>query len=387
MTQPPGYEQGDKSRFVCKLNKAIYGLKQAPRAWFETLKAHLLSLGFVMTRSDSSLFVRHSVDEVMYLLVYVDDIILTGNNLSSIQVVIDEMNRVFSLKDLGVLSYFLGIEITYVANGFVLSQQKYIRDLLHRCGMESANGLPTPMISNCHLSLNDGSPIPNVTEYRSIVGALQYVVITRPEIAFSVNRVCQFMHSPLDTHFQAVKRILRYLSGTVDFGLHFVASSRLTLTAFVDANWGSDLDDRRSTSGFCVFFGDNPVSWGSKKQAVVSRSTAEAEYRSVACATTELLWLESLLRELRVSLDGRSTLWCDNSSAVAVSANPVFHSKFKHVELDLFFVREQVAAGRLLVNEIPSSEQLADVLTKPLSASSFSRFRERLSVVQLSSVL
>ncbi|GMI68566.1 cysteine-rich RLK (RECEPTOR-like protein kinase) 8 [Hibiscus trionum] len=243
------------------------------------------------------------------------------------------------------------------------------------------------MVTSLHLSTADGSPIANASEYRSIVGALQYVVITRTEIAFAVNRVCQFMQNPLDTHFQAVKQILRYLQGSIDFGLRFTKASRLNITAFADANSGSDLDDCRSTSGFCLFFGGNPVSWGSKKQSVVSRSTAEAEYRAVACATSEVLWLFSLLQELHVSCDGTPVLWCDNSSAIAVSANPVLHSKFKQVELDLYFVREKVAAGVLMVNEVPAYEQIADLLTKPLSAPVFTRFRHQLAVVSASSLI
>ncbi|XP_039030698.1 secreted RxLR effector protein 161-like [Hibiscus syriacus] len=204
------------------------------------------------------------------------------------------------------------------------------------------------MVTNCKLTVDTGIPVEDATHYRSIVGALHYIVITRPDIAFVVNKVCQFMQAPCDVHLQAVKRILRYLQAIVDFGLRFSASSRLSLTGFANANWGSDAD-RRSTSGYCIYFGDNLVSWSSRKQQVVARSTAEAEYQSVVCAAVEMIWLESLLGELRVSVHGKHVLWCDNSSVVAVCANPILHSKFKHVELDLFFVREMVAVGKLSV--------------------------------------
>ncbi|XP_039001819.1 secreted RxLR effector protein 161-like [Hibiscus syriacus] len=241
------------------------------------------------------------------------------------------------------------------------------------------------MVSNIKLSAKEGIPLEDAARYRSIVGALQYIVITRPDVAFAVNRVCQFMQAPLDVHFMAVKRILRYLQGTIDFGLRFTPSSRMALTGFADANWGSDVDDRRSTSGFCIYFCGNLVSWSSRKQQVVARSTAEAEYRSVACAAAEMVWLQSLLGELHVVSHGKAILWCDNTSAVAVCANPVLHSKFKHVELDLFFVREMVAMGQLQVHEVPAVEQVADVLTKPLSAPWFLKHRQRLLVVQLKS--
>ncbi|XP_039002100.1 secreted RxLR effector protein 161-like [Hibiscus syriacus] len=239
------------------------------------------------------------------------------------------------------------------------------------------------MATGWKLTADIGSPIEDATQYRSIVGALQYAVITRPNIAFSVNRVCQFMQSPCDVHLQAVKRILRYLQATVDFGLRFSASPRLSLTGFADANWGTDADDRCSTSGYCIYFAGNLVSRGSRKQQVVARSSAEAEYRSVACAAAEMAWLESLLSELRVTVHGKPVLWCDNSSAVAVCVNPILHSKFKHVELDLFFVREMVAVGKLSVQEVPAFEQVADILTNLLSAPMFLKHRQRLLVSQV----
>ncbi|KAE8696580.1 putative disease resistance protein [Hibiscus syriacus] len=382
MTQPPGFVQAGGS-LVCKLHKAIYGLKQAPRAWFERLREYLVSERFGLSKSNSSLFVRKSENSVVYMLVYVDYIILTGSDASEVQCVIEKLNTRFALKDLGSLNFFLGIEVCHDADGVVLTQQKYIHELLHKHGFNEAKSLPTPMVSNCKLSADAGEPVEDMAQYRSIVGALQYIVVTRPDIAFAVNKVCQFMQSPRNSHFQAVKRILRYLQGTTDYGLRFTASSRMSLTGFADADWGSDPDDRRSTTGYCIFFGGNLISWSSRKQQVVSRSTAEAEYRSVASAAAEIVWIESLLQELCMVPHGKATLWCDNSSTVAVCANPVQHSKFKHVELDLFFVREMVADGRLQVNEVPAYEQVADVLTKPLSSASFLKHRQKLLVTQL----
>ena len=182
--------------------------------------------------------------------------------------------------------------------------------------------------------------VPNPQFYRSIVGALQYVTITRPELSYSVNKVCQFMHKPLEAHWQAVKRILRYLSGTLDYGLHLTKSTHLNLTAFCDADWGSDPDDRKSTSGFCVYLGANVVSWASKKQHIVSRSSTEAEYRSLAHTTAEVTWLSSLLGELQVPMTSLPEIWCDNQSNVLMAANPVLHSRTKHIELDLYLVRD-----------------------------------------------
>ncbi|KAG8473394.1 hypothetical protein CXB51_035704 [Gossypium anomalum] len=335
MVQPPGFEQlGDNGQqLVCRLKKALHSLKQAPQAWFHKLKEFLVATGFVTSKVDTSLLVSQSGSQLMYVLVYVDDIIVTGNNNQAIDQFVQKLDDQFSLKDLGQLNYFLGIEVQYTTTA------------------------------------TEGQPVENASLYRSIVRALQYVVITRTDIAFTVNKVCQFMHNPLDVHFKAVKRILRYLHGTLDHGLHFTKNSKLLLEGFLDASCGSDINDRRSTSGYCVFLGGSPISWSSRKQQVVSRSTVEAEYRSLAHVITEMIWIQSLLTELGVSLRGKALVWCDGSAALAVAGNPVLHSKFKHVELDLFFVREKVAQGLFQVGHVPSQEQVADILTKPLAAS------------------
>ncbi|KAG8489179.1 hypothetical protein CXB51_017224 [Gossypium anomalum] len=358
------------------LTEEIY---MAPRAWFSKLRDFLLTSRFVVAKSDGSLFIRKTGGLLLYVLVYVDDIIVTGNHQGSIDKFFTALDTQFSLKDLGPLSYFLGIEVLPTTNGLFLSQRKYILDLLKRAQMECVKGSPTPMTTSTRLSQHDGSAIENEFDYRSIVGALQYVLITRPDITFAVNKVCQFMHQPLDQHFKAVKRILRYLQHTVEYGLHFTTATHLDLVDFFDANWG--IDDRRSTTGFCVFFCGNPVAWGSKKQLVVSRSTTEAEYRGLAHTITKIVWLESLLSELHIVPSKKATVWCDNSGAVAVSANPVLHSKFKHVELDLFFVREKVAAGQLVVGHVPAQNQVADIFTKPLSAPMFTKFHSCLKVL------
>jgi histone deacetylase 1/2 len=219
----------------------------------------------------------------LIVLVYVDDIIITGSSLPHIQKLITKLNAEFALKQLGTLDYFLGIEVFHLANGaLLLSQAKYIRDLLSKAKMDTANGMSTPMASTLKLSKIGSVPVEDPTLFRSIVGALQYATLTRPEIAFSVNKVCQFLSNPLEEHWKAVKRILRYLSGTLHYGLLIQAApihKPLSLIGFCDADWASDPDDRRSTSGACIYVGPNLVSWWSKKQSFVARSSAEAEYR------------------------------------------------------------------------------------------------------------
>ncbi|KAA3481860.1 putative LRR receptor-like serine/threonine-protein kinase [Gossypium australe] len=342
--QEAGFEQqgNNGQQLVCKLRKALYCLKQAPWAWFHKMGEFLLANEF----------------ELLYVLVYVDNIIITGSASQAIDQFVNKLDEQFSLKDLGKLSYFLGVQVNYTHDGIFLSQRKYILDLLRKAPMNKSNGSLTPMVTTCRLSAHEGSPVENEQFFRSIVSALQYVVITRLDIAFSVNKVYQFIHRPLDLHFQAVKRILCYLQGTLDHGLRFSQAKVFLLEGYSDSSWGSNTDDRKSTSCYCVFLGGNPVSWSSRKQQVVFRSTAEAEYRSLTHVTTEIVWIRSLLTELC------ALVWCDSSAAVAVAGNPIMHSKFKHVELDLFFAREKAAAGAFQVGYVPSQNQIADILTK-----------------------
>ncbi|XP_020211192.1 uncharacterized protein LOC109796007 [Cajanus cajan] len=245
--------------------------------------------------------------------------------------------------------------------------------------MTDSKSQPTPMVSGLKLQANGSAAVTDPTFYRSIVGGLQYITITRPELSFSINRVCQFMHNPQEHHWKAVKRILRYLQGTVHYGLHLKKSSQLNLTAYSDSDWGSDLDDRKSTTGFCVYLGQNLVSWCSRKQQAVSRSSTEAEYRGIAAVTAELVWLKSLLSELYISVPVPKT-YCDNLGAVLLAANPILHSRTKHFELDLYFVRDKVMKGEIQVIHLPARFQVADILTKSLSSFQFEEFRHKLMV-------
>jgi hypothetical protein len=227
--------------------------------------------------------------------------------------------------------------------------------------MMNSKGVPTPMLPKEKLSLSGGTPLSSedVTRYRSIVGSLQYLALTRPDISFCVNRVCQFLSNPTTDHWLAVKCILRYLHDTIDMGLYFAKFGSLLLSAFSDAHWAGDSDDRRSTRGFAVFFGGNLISWGSRKQSTVSRSSTEAEYKAIADATAEIIWLQVLLRELGINLSRPPTLWCDNIGATYLSANPVFHRCSKHVEVDYHFVRERVSSQQLDVRIISTKDQVA----------------------------
>lgn len=381
MSQPPGFIDQEHPHHVCRLHKAIYGLKQAPRAWYTGLKGFLLHYGFRNSKADTSLFIYTRNGLILYLLVYVDDIILTGNNSDFISTFIHALANKFSLKDLGPLRYFLGVEVIPTAARIFLTQQQYIQNLLERTKMSKANPVPTPMAVNTNISISDGMLLQTATEYRQVIGSLQYLSFTRPDVAFCVNKLAQFMHKPTDVHWESVKRLLRYLKGTQTFGLSLRKNSPLVLHAFSDADWAGNRDDSTSTTAYTVFLGTNPISWCSQKQKSVSRSSTEAEYRSVANTASELSWLVSLLGELGVQSSISPTIYCDNLNTTYVCANPKMHSKMKHVRIDFHFVRDRVEEGSLRVTHVSSTDQLADLLIKPLSTTRFQSLRFKIRVL------
>nr|XP_028955049.1 uncharacterized protein LOC114823790 [Malus domestica] len=372
MAQPPGFVDPSRPNYVCKLRKAIYGLKQAPRAWFQRLNTFLMQVGFVQSRADSSMFTYHHGSTILVFLLYVDDIVLTGNSSPFIQSFIQTLSTEFELKDLGKLHYFLGIKVSYLSNGIHLSQNKYTLELLQRGDLLECKPCSTPIAAKTQLSAHTGAPLSDPSLYRQLVGSLQYLTLTRPDISFDVQNVSQFMGHPTTAHMEAVKRILRYLKGSLGMGLRLTSSSQpFRLIAYSDADWAGCPGTRRSTTGFCIFLGDNLISWCAKKQRTVSRSSAEAEYRALAFACADSIWIAGLLRELRVPVFEPILMHCDNLSATYMAANPVFHARTKHIALDYHFVRERVASGTHRVHFLPSISQLADLFTKGLSKTRF----------------
>ncbi|KAK1415538.1 hypothetical protein QVD17_31321 [Tagetes erecta] len=380
MHQPPGFVDPQHPSHVCRLRKSLYGLKQAPRAWYMRFYHYITSHGFRRSSSDNSLFIYNQGGNRAFLLLYVDDIVLTASNVQLLQSIIKTLSREFAMTDLGTLHHFLGITATRSDKGLFLSQASYTRDILHRASMTNCKPCVTPVDTSAKLSATDGAVLPDATLYRTLAGALQYLTFTRPDITYAVQQVCLFMHAPREPHFAFMKRILRYLSGTIDYGMWLVPSPIHSLTAYSDADWGGCPDSRRSTSGYCVFLGENLISWSSKRQPTISRSSAEAEYRGVANAVAETTWLRNLLFELHVPLHKATVIYCDNVSAVYLSHNPVQHQRTKHVEIDIHFVREKVRLGHIRVLHVPSSAQYADIFTKGLPRQLFQEFRSSLRV-------
>ena len=216
---------------------------------------------------------------------------LTASSTGLLHDIIGRLHTEFAMTDLGALHHFLGISVTCSSDGLFLSQRQYALDLLQRAGMSECHSTTTPVDTKAKLSATDGTPVADPSEYMSLVGALQYLTLTRPDLAYAVQQVCLFMHDPREPHMALVKRILRYVKGTLTSGLHIGAGPIDTLTAYTDADWAGCPDSRRSTSGYCVFLGDTLVSWSSKRQTTMSRSSAEAEYRAVAHAVAECCWL------------------------------------------------------------------------------------------------
>ncbi|XP_017185703.1 uncharacterized mitochondrial protein AtMg00810-like [Malus domestica] len=316
---------------------------------------------------------------MVFVLVYVDDIIVTGPSPSACQQIITRLSSLFPIKDLGPLHYFLGIEVKRSSQGIYISQTKYILDLLKKAHMDGAKPCATPLSTS---KLDHSSPLlDNAVTYRSLVGALQYLTWTRPDLSFAVNLVCQYMHSPRHSHFQAVKRIFRYLKGSIDLGLWFPkCSSSPSITAFSDADWAGCPLDRKSTGGFCIFLGSSLISWSAKKQPTVARSSTEAEYRSLANTAAELTWICKLLVDLAYQSPSIPHLWCDNVSALSLAKNPLCHARTKHVELDYHYIREKVLAREVSVHYICTQQQVADICTKALAKDRFHSLRNKLSL-------
>ena len=322
MTIPPGVSTS-KPNQVYKLPKSLYGLKQASMKWYEKLTGLLLNNGYQQATSDDSLFTKKASDSFTILLVYVDDIILTGDSLTEITFIKNVLNQAFKIKYLGTLKYFLGLEVAHSQSGISRCQRKYGLDLLQDSGLLGSKPVTTPSDPAIKLH-NDSSPVfTDVSAYRRLVGRLIYMNTTRLDITFITQQLSQFLSKPTHTHYNVALRVLKYLKGFPGHGIFFPRDSCLHIQGYIDADWEGCKDTRHSISGHCFFLGQTLISWRTKKQPTVSRSSSEAEYRAMVSATCELQWLLYLLRDLHVQCVKLPILYYDNQKAMHCSQSCV----------------------------------------------------------------
>ncbi|KAE8671027.1 hypothetical protein F3Y22_tig00112000pilonHSYRG00251 [Hibiscus syriacus] len=364
--QPPGYVKVEEDKKVLKLKKALYGLKQAPRAWNTRIDTYFMENGFKKCPYEHALYAKKNGGNVLFVALYVDDLIFMGNNDEMIEEFKGTMTREFEMTDLGLMKFFLGLEVRQVETGIFVSQETYAKEILKKYNMENCNPVSTPMEPGAKLSKFDGGERVDASRYRSLVGSLRYLTCTRPDLSLSVGIVSRFMEEPVYSHWKALKRILRYIQGTVSLGLFYSKAEDYKLVGYSDSDWCGDIDDRKSTSGYVFFMGDTAFTWLSKKQPIVTLSTCEAEYVAASWCVCHAIWLRNLLSKMELKQLGVTVIHVDNKSAIELAKNPVNHERSKHIDVRFHFIRDHVKEGSVELVHVASQDQVADIFTKPL---------------------
>ncbi|KAK3133143.1 hypothetical protein QOZ80_6AG0532910 [Eleusine coracana subsp. coracana] len=381
--QPPGFVIPGKEDKVLRLRKALYGLRQAPRAWNAKLDSTLKGMGFEQSPHEAAIYRRGNGGNALLVGVYVDDLVITGTKDAEVAAFKEDMKATFQMSDLGPLSFYLGIEVHQDDSGITLRQTAYAKRIVELAGLTDCNPALTPMEEKLKLSRHSTAKEVDATQYRRLVGSLRYLAHTRPDLAFSVGYVSRFMQRPTTEHQQAVKRIIRYVAGTLDHGIYYPrCRGEAHFIGYSDSDHAGDIDTSKSTSGILFFLGKCLVSWQSVKQPVVAMSSCEAEYIAASTASTQALWLARLLGDLL----GRDTeaveLRVDSMSALALAKNPVFHERSRHIRVRYHLIRDYLKEGSIKASYINTSDQLADLLTKPLGRIKFLELCSRIGMVQ-----
>ena len=395
MEQPDGYIQPGKEHLVCKLQKSLYGLKQSPRCWNTAFREFMTLLQFKQSTADPCIYVKVT-DTIAVVAVYVDDLIVMTKTAEEMQQIKESLALHFEMKDMSDLHYCLGISIEQERQHKCpwMHQKQYIQNLLKKYGLSEAKTVSTPADISVKLKKDDGfSKEVNPVTYQSIVGSLLYAAIaTRPDISQAVGVVSKFCSKPTEAHLTAVKRILRYLKGTLNLAIKYQKSENDPLIGYSDADWAGDLDDRHSTTGNIFLMTGGPISWLSKKQAAValalSTSISEAEYVALSSVTQEAVWLRKLLiSDLQVTSQESTLIMEDNQGAISIAKNPVAHSRTKHIDIRYHYIREAVQEGIMNLCYCPTEQMIADLLTKPLPREHFKMLRDAMGMVEVHNLL
>ncbi|GJS25825.1 putative ribonuclease H-like domain-containing protein [Tanacetum coccineum] len=377
--QPEGFVDPERPHHVYRLKKALYGLKQAPRAWYDTLSKFLLAQGFSKGVVDPTLFIQKTGKHTLHVQIYVDDIIFASTDPKDCDRFSNEMSSKFQMSMMGQISFFLGLQISQNPRGIFINQSKYANEILKKFDLHKSDPVDTPMVERTKLDEDlSGTPV-DQTKYRSMIGSLMYLTASRPDLVFAVCMCARYQSRPTKKHLEAVKRVFRYLQGTINMGLWYPKDTAMALTAYADADHAGCQDTRRSTSGSAQFLGDKLVSWSSKKQTSTSISSTEAEYIAMSGCCAQILWMRSQLSDYGFAYN-RIPLYCDNKSAIALCCNNVQHSRSKHIDIRHHFIREQVEKGVVELYFVRTEYQLADIFTKALPRERFEFILPRLGM-------
>ncbi|GJX12203.1 ribonuclease H-like domain, reverse transcriptase, RNA-dependent DNA polymerase [Tanacetum coccineum] len=376
VTQPEGFIKKQDQGKVYRLIKALYGLRQAPRAWNIKLDNTLKSLDFKKCALEQAIYTKKSKDSILLIGVYVDDLIITGTPKKEIDNFKAQMEEKFEMSDLGLLAYYLGIEVTQSNGDISIKQSAYASKILKEAGMTDCNETLIPMDPGTRLTKITEGTMVNSTEYRSLIGCLRYLLHTRPDLSYSVGLLSRFMQEPREQHMKAIRQVLRYVKGTKDYGITYKHNGGNKIHGFSDSSYGVNTQEGKGTTGIIFYYGESPISWSTQKQATVALSSCESEFIAATAAATQALWLKRLLSKLTHSQEEKVIIQVDNKSAIALMKNPVFHGRSKHIDTKYHFIRECIEREDIQVEFVNGEYQKADILTKALPRIKFLTMRQ-----------